>query len=315
MAAGFLPLSLATLETRIPTGRDWVHEPKLDGYRMEAVLRPANTPPRVTLYSRNAKDWTARFPEVVAALAALPVAGAVLDGEIVARTRRGESAFQTLQRSLENGRTSRVQYHLFDVLTIDDVDLRPHPLQDRIHALRLLLQPRLPHSPLHMVQRLAPRSGDVLAAACHRGLEGVVSKRVDAAYASGRHRNWVKVKCIREQEFVVVGFTAPRGSRVALGALVLGYYDGARLQFAGKVGTGFDDATLQRLIAQLTPLAQSTAPSAPHPLLPTRDVVWVRPRLVAQVAFTEWTADGVLRHPVFRGLREDKPARDVRREG
>jgi bifunctional non-homologous end joining protein LigD len=310
----FLPVSLATLERDVPTGAGWIHEAKLDGYRIEAVVDHRAKSP-VTLYSRNAHDWTARFPAVVDALARLPVEQATLDGEIVVPVALGQSAFQALQRSLEAGALRNVHYVLFDLLLLDDADLRRVSLRDRLSLLRALLQHREPRSPLRPVRRYSPRGGDLLARACADGLEGLVCKKLDGRYESGRHRGWVKVKCIRRQEFVVVGYTEPRGSRTGFGALLLAVHDATgALHFAGKVGTGFDTRGLAALYARLRAIERPAPTLARSTGIPAREVHWVEPSLVAEVAFTEWTDDGRLRHPVFQGLREDKLARDVVRE-
>lgn len=310
----FLPVSLATLEVQLPTGPGWIYEAKLDGYRIEAVVNHRAKAP-VTLYSRNANDWTARFPLVAEALADLPVERATFDGEIVVPVARGQSAFQALQRSLEAGVIQNVHYVLFDLLALDDVDLRAAPLRDRQSLLRALLQHRAARSPLRAVKRYSPRGGAVLARACADGLEGLVCKQLDGSYQSGRHRGWIKVKCIRRQEFVVVGYTEPRGSRTGFGALLLAVYDAnGRLHFAGKVGSGFDTVGLATLYDRLLAIEQPAPTLARATGVPAREVHWVQPLLVAEVAFTEWTDDGRLRHPVFQGLREDKAATDVVRE-
>jgi bifunctional non-homologous end joining protein LigD len=315
----FVPVALATLDTKVPLGTAWIHEAKLDGYRIEAIRHAARQiqagQAPVTLWSRNARDWSARFPDVVQAITALPVMSAVLDGEIILPVRQGASAFQALQRSLDQPEVRGVHYVVFDLLHLDGVDLRREPLRTRQELLRALLRHRGARSPLRPVRRFGTRSGNPLAAACALGLEGIVSKERDGRYVSGRHRGWVKVKCTRRQEFVVAGYTEPRGSRTGFGALLLGVHDETgTLIYAGKVGTGFDSRTLNALHERLRTRRVRAAPVAPSPLLPRRDVHWVEPELVAEVAFTEWTADGQLRHPVFHGLREDKRARDVVRE-
>jgi bifunctional non-homologous end joining protein LigD len=312
--ARFLSLSLATLDARVPAGPDWIYEAKLDGYRIEAVR---NAGGQITLFTRNALDWTDRFPRVVDALAAWPIPAATLDGEIVAMVAAGRSSFQALQQAMLPGADVtpvRLRYVVFDLLRLDGHDVRRLPLRDRQTLLRESLALRPPRSLVQPVRRFAPR-GDVLATACAAGLEGLVCKRLDAPYQSGRHRQWLKVKCSQRQEFVVVGFTEPRGARAGIGALLLGVFDAQhRLHFAGKVGTGFGSAELLRLRAQLEPLVRADAPVVAAASVPRRSVHWVAPVLVAEVRFTEWTDDGLLRHPVYHGLRADKPARAVRRE-
>ncbi len=311
---GFLPVALATLQPRAPAGREWVHEEKLDGYRIEAVVNDGT----VRLYSRNEKDWTARFPGVVEVLRELPVESAVIDGEIVAVDARGTTSFQQLQQSLEHREIRNVRYHVFDILALNGTDLRELPLQFRREFLGELLH-ELPKSArggavVRPTRQFFERSGDPLQQACALGIEGVVSKRDDSAYPLGRSPMWIKSKCARRQEFVVVGFTDPQGSRDHFGALLLGVYDGDALHYAGKVGTGFDVDTLGDVRTRLRALETPVHGLVNRTGLPRMGVHWVKPKLVAEIVFTEWTADGLLRHPVFKGLRGDKLARDVRRE-
>lgn len=313
-ADGFLPLSLATLETTVPEGPGWVHEAKLDGYRIEAHVG-TNARAPVRLYSRNGLDWTERFGVIRNALAAFPVHGAVLDGEVLAMVPRGTSAFQALQRQLETGDAHvRLRYVVFDVLQIEGRDCRALPLRDRQALLRELLRHRPARSPVGPVRRFSAR-GDLLTRACALGLEGVVSKRLDGRYVAGRHRDWLKIKCTRRQEFVVVGWSDPHGSRSALGALLLGVYDAAgRLHYAGKVGTGFDAAERGSLLMDLTRRERPRPAVEATNALPRGGVHWVTPELVVEIGFTEWTSEGLLRHPVYHGRRSDKPARAVHRE-
>lgn len=317
MSGRFLSLSLATLHTQVPEGREWSCEAKLDGYRIEAVRTSTGD---VTLFTRNALDWTARFPAVARALADWPLPSATLDGEIVAVTPDGRNSFQTLQQAMQRVGTPagsagvRLRYVVFDLLTLDGTDVRRLPLRDRRALLREALASRPARSIVQPVKTFATR-GDVLQRACAAGLEGLVCKRLDAPYVAGRHRHWLKMKCSQRQEFVVVGFTEPRGSRTGIGALLLGVFEaGAKLRFAGKVGTGFDTEELLRLRQRLEPLVRATAPVVATSTVPRRDVHWVSPVLVVEVSFTEWTAEGLLRHPVYHGERADKPARAVRRE-
>ena len=311
---GFLPVALATLELRAPSGAEWIHEEKLDGYRIEAVVSDTG----VRLYSRNEKDWTPRFPGVVDALRDLPVQSVVIDGEIVAVDRHGATSFQQLQQSMEHHEIRNVRYHVFDLLQLNGTDLRELPLRFRRDFLRELLR-ELPNvgrgrAVVRPTRQFFERSGDPLQQACTLGIEGVVSKRDDTTYPVGRSRSWIKSKCARRQEFVVVGFTDPQGSRDHFGALLLAVYDGAALHYAGKVGTGFDVETLNNVRAQLRALEIQAHVMVNRTGLPRTGVHWVKPKLVAEIVFTEWTADGLLRHPVFKGLRADKPARQVRRE-
>jgi bifunctional non-homologous end joining protein LigD len=271
----------------------------------------------VRLITRGGQDWTTRFPEVAQALGKLPVATAILDGEIVAATARGRSSFQGLQVALHDpGERHRLQYHIFDVLHLEGQELEEEPLSGRRRVLEALLK-RLPRtSSLRIAERFRPRDAHPLVTACKRGLEGVVSKRSDAPYSGGRNRDWIKSKCGRRQEFVVVGFTEPKGSRKGMGALLIAVGDEeGTLRYAGKVGSGFTHSGLAALRKQLNGLTVKRSPLPKPPTDPTLTAVqWVKPVLVAELTFTEWTSDGRLRHPVFVGLREDKAARLVRRE-
>ena len=301
---------LATLVDAPPEGPEWLHEIKLDGYRMLGRIERDSA----RLVTRNGLDWTDRFADLAAELAALPARSALLDGEVVVFDREGRTSFQALQGAL--GRKSSadaVHFAAFDCLHLDGRDVRAAPLIERKQLLRVLLSRAPGGGRLRMSEHVIGRGAEFYAAACARGVEGTVAKRVDAPYRSGRSRAWLKIRCSKRQEFVIAGFTEPRGSRSALGALLLGAHDekGA-LHYCGKVGTGFDAATLKRLRAALARLQRARSALADPPRM--RGVHWVTPRLVAEVSFTEWTADRRIRHPVFLGLREDKPARDVRIE-
>jgi len=301
---------LATLVAGPPAGKDWVHEIKLDGYRI--LLRIERG--RVKLLTRNRQDWTARFPSLAEAAATLPVKDAVLDGEVVALDAAGVSSFQALQRAdqLERGRS--LAYVAFDLLFLDGRDLRRLPLVERKARLARLLKGR--RGRLRYSEHFDAPGRRVYERACRQGLEGIVSKLKDAPYTSGRGTAWLKVKRVARQEMVIGGYTDPAGARAEFGSLLLGVHDPAgRLVYAGRVGTGFDHATLRALGARLRKLERPAAPfAADGPRPPARGAHWVKPELVAEVAFTEWTRDGLLRHPAFEGLREDKPAAQVVRE-
>jgi bifunctional non-homologous end joining protein LigD len=301
---------LATLVSGPPPGDDWVHEIKLDGYRI--LLRVERG--RVKLLTRNRQDWTARFPAVAEAAAALPVKEALLDGEIVALDRAGVSSFQALQQAdqLETGRT--LVYVAFDLLFLDGTDLRPLPLVERKARLARLLKGR--RGRLRYSEHFDLPGQRVFDRACRLGLEGIIAKQKNAPYTSGRGQAWLKVKCVARQELVIGGYTDPDGARAEFGSLLLGVHDrDGRLVYAGRVGTGFDHATLKNLGARLRKLERRGSPfAADGPRPPARGAHWVKPELVAEVAFTEWTRDGLLRHPAFQGLREDKPAARIVRE-
>jgi bifunctional non-homologous end joining protein LigD len=281
----------------------WVWEEKYDGIRLIAV----KDGPRVRLLSRNDRDRTGDFPEIVAALATLPAPALVLDGEVVVVDAGGVSRFQLLQRRAAGA--APPVYVAFDCLHARGRDLTGEPLTAR----RAALEAELVEGPrLRLARRLAPDGLQAFAEARRRGLEGVIGKDPASPYLPGvRSPAWCKVKVRAEEEFVVGGFTAPRGGRRHLGALLVGAWDGPALRYAGKVGTGFTEATLADLHRRLAPLATPASPFVDAPR--GRDVTWVAPRLVAQLGFTERTGDGRLRHPTFLGLRDDKDAGDVRR--
>ena len=280
----------------------WIFERKLDGIRCVAIKDEG----RVRLVSRNNLSLDARFPEPAAVLGGRPAARFVVDGEIVA-FEGSRTSFARLQQRGE--REVPVFLYLFDLLHLAGQDTTALPLRARKRLLRRALTFAGP-------VRLTPhrnRDGEELfREACRRGWEGLIAKRADAPYTPGRSRDWLKFKCSAEQELVIGGYTAPRGSRTELGALLLGHYEDGRLRYAGKVGTGFTQATLRDLAARLEPLRRDDSPFADP--VRERDATWVEPRLVAQVGFTEWTRDGRLRHPRFLGLREDKAAEEVVRE-
>src|SRR5688572_6862407 len=304
-------LQLATLVDEAPDGGEWLHEIKLDGYRIAVRIERGSA----RLVTRNGLDWTDRFPQLAAALAALPARNAWLDGEAVVFDRDGRTSFQALQNALgRKGLAGHpVHYVAFDCLHLDGRDVTAAPLLERKQLLRALLARAPGDGLVRFSDHVLGNGVEFFAAACERGVEGTIAKRADAPYKTGRTRTWLKVRCSKRQEFAIVGFTEPAGSRTALGALLLGAADeqGA-LRYCGKVGTGFDEATLRSLHARLAPLERERSALADPPRM--RGVHWVAPRLVAEVSFTEWTRDRRIRHPVFLGLREDKSASQVRIE-
>jgi bifunctional non-homologous end joining protein LigD len=307
---GWVAPQLATLVGAAPDGDEWVHEIKLDGYRVLARIERG----RVRLLTRNRQDWTERFPAVAEAAATLSVKEALLDGEIVALDRSGVSSFQALQQGAEGAGGWSLAYVAFDLLFLDGRDLRGQPLVERKKALARLLRGR--RGRLRYSEHFDAPGPEVHQRACRMHLEGIVSKRKQAPYVAGRGQAWLKVKCVARQEFVIGGYTDPEGARAELGSLLLGVHDrDGRLVYAGRVGTGFTDATLAVLGKRLRKLGQDASPFSPEgPRPPARGAHWVKPVLVGEVAFTEWTRDGLLRHPAFEGLREDKPAAQVVRE-
>jgi bifunctional non-homologous end joining protein LigD len=281
----------------------WIFERKLDGIRCIAVRDGG----RVRLLSRNDIAMNGRYPEVASALEAQAGRFAV-DGEIVAFDGDETSFAKLTRRGIES---VPVFFYVFDVLWVEGCDVRALPLRTRKRLLRRTLEFRDP------LRATAHRNDDGEAfyeEACRKGWEGIIAKRADSPYAARRSRDWLKFKCGRGQELVIGGYTEPRGTRIELGALLLGYYEDGALRYAGKVGTGFDRPTLRDLGARLRALRRPDPPFADPEAIRERGVTWVEPELVAQVGFAEWTRDGRLRHPRYLGLREDKAAADVVRE-
>ncbi len=300
---------LATFVTTPPAGEEWVHELKYDGYR---ILCRANGD-GVTLLTRNGHDWTAKLPHIAAAVATLPFTSAWLDGEVVALLPNGRPSFQALQNAFDAGADKSLRYFVFDLLYLDGQDLRSVPLVERKKLLSILFTDNQPSALIRYSDHIIGQGDRAFAEACRNGMEGLIAKRADAPYIAGRNRHWVKMKCGRRQEFVIGGFTDPSGSRSAFGALLLGVYDAqGQLQFAGRTGTGFSQRSLKELHARLKKLEQTASPFVNPPGgSHGRGIHWVRPNLVAEVAFAEWTNDGQLRQASFHGLREDKEPRAV----
>ncbi|HSH44593.1 MAG TPA: non-homologous end-joining DNA ligase, partial [Longimicrobiales bacterium] len=307
-------VQLATLEKSAPEGDEWVHELKLDGYRVLCHLEDG----RARLVTRNGKDWTDRFPGVEEAVNALPCEAALMDGEVVVLDERGVSSFQMLQNVLgRGGRDGAPLLYAFDLLHLDGRDLTGEPLTARKAALRALLDRAsgVAVERIRYSDHVVGQGPSFFRKACRMGVEGIISKRADGPYRPGRGRDWLKVKCTSRQEFVIAGYTDPSGSRAGLGALLLAVNDGGDLVYTGKVGTGFDTDTLLALEERLSRLERKSPPVTDPPRgAGARGVHWVRPELVAEVEFTEWTNDGRIRHPSFQGLREDKDPADVVRE-
>jgi len=299
---------LATLVDEVPPGDDWLHEIKYDGYRLVVTVDKG----KVRILTRKANDWTGHFPGMVPVFADLPAKQAVLDGELVVLAPNGTTSFQMLQNVIHSQQQDELVYYAFDLLYLDGYDLRGAPLIERKEALRALLA-GAGDGPLRFSDHVVGRGKAFHAQACRMGLEGIIAKRADSPYTARRTKDWLKIKCMRRQEFVIGGFTEPKGSRSGFGALLLGVYEGDRLMHVGKVGTGFDDALLRSLHRTMAKLETDESPFANLRRRP-KDVHWIRPELVGEVAFTEWTEENVLRHPTFQGLREDKSAREVVRE-
>jgi bifunctional non-homologous end joining protein LigD len=299
---------LATLVDSVPANGDWRYEIKFDGYRILARIDEGD----VALFTRNGHNWTARLESLALALGELKIAPAWLDGEIVMLGADGLPDFGALQQAFESARTNEIRYYIFDILFHSGYDLREAGLVER----RALLAKVLSESASSQVlfsEEFVTGGSDILRSACSLGLEGIIGKRADAPYVSGRSLNWIKLKCIQRQEFVVVGYTESKGQGRGIGALLLGVYDAAgHLQYAGRVGTGFDNKTANTLKEKLSLLAADQTPLSETP--GDANGIWVVPELVAEVSFTEWTRDGRVRHAVFHGLRSDKPAALITRE-
>ena len=309
----WLDPELATLTQDRFSDPGWIFERKLDGERCLAFRSGS----QVRLMTRNQKEDTSTYPEITEALAAQQASDFIIDGEIVAFDD-GQTRFARLQQRLgvrHPGPDLRAEvpvcYYIFDVLWAGDRDVRPLPLRERKQILRRLLTFG---GPLRFTEHKNTDGEAYFRQACASGWEGVIAKLAESPYRAGRTRDWLKFKCETGQEFVIGGFTDPRGTRTGFGALLLGYYDtGRQLVYAGKVGTGFSRQTLTSLHATLAGLEQDRPPFG-HGRLPRSGVHWVQPRLVAQVGFSEWTTGGELRHPRFQGLRDDKDPTDVVRE-
>ncbi|QXH91777.1 DNA ligase D [Pseudomonas shahriarae] len=297
---------LATLVDRAPAG-DWHYEIKFDGYRILARVRDGH----VHLFTRNGHDWSDRLPRQVKALAALKLKDCWLDGEVVSLNRDGLPDFQGLQQAFDSGRSQDLVYYLFDAPFLHGQDQRSVALQERRAALKAALAGN--QSPLlRFSEAFAADHHDILHSACSLGLEGVIGKRAGSPYSSTRSADWIKLKCRRRQEFVIVGYTRPQGSRSGFGALLLAVHADRALVYAGRVGTGFDQATLQTLYKKMQPLARQSSPLAnPVTAAQARGVHWIRPQLVAEVQFAEWTREGLVRQAAFVGLRSDKPQEQI----
>jgi bifunctional non-homologous end joining protein LigD len=305
----FITPELATLVPDAPGGEGWLHEIKLDGYRILVRFEGGHA----RLFSRRGNDWTPRLPSIASALGRLPIESGWLDGEVVVLDDQGVSNFQRLQNSMEAGRDVGCVYFAFDALFLDGYDVRGLPLTERKALLRSVLS-QTKSERVRFGDHVEGNGPAFFERACNLGLEGIVSKRADAAYSSGRGRSWLKIKCLQQQEFVVGGYTEPAGSRKGLGALLVGVHEQGELRYAGKVGTGFSRASLAELRERLAPL-ECKAPAFANPPRARQGVHWVEPRLVAQIAFVERTQDGLIRHASFQGLREDKSAEEVHLEG
>jgi bifunctional non-homologous end joining protein LigD len=309
--AGFTP-QLAVLGTVAPTGPGWLHEIKLDGYRIGCRIHAG----AIRLFTRSGLDWTTTFPEIQAGVARLPVSSAFLDGEVAVVDPDGRTSFGALQDALSGGPRQGLTYFVFDLLHLDSEDVGALPIEERKQRLRALFDRAEADSRVRYIDHVVGDGPAVFAAAVALGLEGIVSKRMGQPYRAGRAPGWVKTKALLRQELVVGGFTARESTADGIGALLCGTHaDDGRLLFAGKVGTGFSESSTRVLVDRLTRLKVDTCPFTPPPdALAARGARWVCPVLVAEVAFRGWTREGRIRHSSFLGLRADKPAAEVKRE-
>jgi bifunctional non-homologous end joining protein LigD len=306
----FVALELATLETEVPHGDAWLHELKYDGYRIEA----RKVGDEITLFSRNGLDWTVRFPAIAKALLTLPATSALIDGEAAYMLPSGITDFKSLQEHIDSPDPA-IRYFAFDLLFLDGKDLRKEKLIKRKERLRTLMAAKGVSDFLIYSDHVVGSGPEFYEKVSAAHLEGIMSKRTDAPYRSGRGKDWRKIKCLHAQEFVIGGYSKSDVRGKPFSSLLLGTFDGGKLIYAGKVGTGFNAADLTNLAKRFAPLQRKTSPFEAVPAAERKDAVWLEPDLVCAVKYTEWTRDGRLRHPSFQGLREDKPARAVGREG
>ena len=309
-------VQLATLVDEPPQGEEWLHEIKFDGYRLLGFVSGGAS----ALRTRNGKDWTGSFPSLAAAMEKLKAKDAVLDMEAVIVDEKGKSSFQALQAALgDGGKPEKIVAYVFDLLHLDGKDLTRLPLIERKEELENLLKKSKQENWLRYSAHITGEGEAMFAKACEMGLEGIISKRANAPYVAGRQKSWLKIKCSLRQEFIILGFSDARTGGRALGALYLGYKKDGELRYAGKVGTGFSMKSARELAERFDRMTAekptlSRAETEGLAAGEWKSVHWIKPSLLCEVAFTEWTQDGRIRHPSFQGLREDKEARDVKQE-
>jgi bifunctional non-homologous end joining protein LigD len=309
----FVKPQLASMGDVPPSGKGWVHEIKLDGYRTQARVQVGGRA-AVRLLTRTGLDWTHRMRSIADAVANLPVSSAIFDGEVVVLTDDGKSSFADLQAAFQEGARFPLTYFIFDLLHLDGHNLRAMPLIERKEILAAVLARVPADGSIRISEHMEGDAKTVFEGACRLGLEGIISKLAQGKYVSGRSTSWLKLKCYREQEFVIGGFTLPSNGIRGVGALLLGVYKDGKLLYAGRTGTGFTQKTHRRMRDRLEGMRTDASPFARVPGEVSRGVHWVKPQLVAQVSFSNWTADNLVRQAAFKGLREDKPEKSVTRE-
>jgi len=310
---------LAYLADKTPAGHQWIHEIKYDGYRALCMIKDNI----VSLVSRNGNDLSESFPNVAQSLKHFPFKKSILDGELVVLNETGISNFQSLQNILSDARLHEsATLFVFDIPFLNGENLTGLPLKERKKILKATFkQWKKPHPNIILTDYIKGKGPETFKEACKQSLEGIISKKLTSSYEQKRSHAWLKSKCISRQELVIGGYTKPKGTRTGFGALLLGYYENRKFIYCGKVGTGFDATTLEEVYAKMKPLTQKKCP-----FTELRDsqrassarffseAHWIKPKLVAEIKFTEWTKDNLLRHPSFVGLRFDKKASDVHRE-
>lgn len=306
----FVSPQLATLVKEAPTGSEWLHELKFDGYRLLCHVERGH----VRLWTRNQKDWTEKFPGIVKALKSLKVQSAILDAEVVAMDSSGRSSFQMLQQAIHKTAGKGLVLEVFDVIYFEGFSLKRTPLVERKRVLEELISTAGGDRVLRYSDHVEGNGTKFLKQACDFGLEGIVSKLANSLYESTRSHSWQKIKCLKRQEFVIAGYTlSDKG--LPFSSLVLGVYEKGKLIYAGRVGTGFSNKLRAELKKTLDRIKRPTKPFEVIPKDPDlRRAVWTEPKLVGEVAFAEWTNENIIRHPSFQGMREDKKATEVIRE-
>lgn len=309
----WIPPMLATLTKDYFSDPHWIYETKFDGIRIIAYRNGS----KIRLMSRNKQLLNSNYPELVKALLKQKSDSFIIDGEVVA-LQRTKSSFEKLQKRMKNSnptaqeiKKTPLYYYIFDMMYVDGYEIIALPLLARKKLLKKIISFK---DPLRYSEHKIEKGLPFFKATCHKGLEGIMAKQAESTYQTKRSRDWLKFKCVAEQELVIGGYTEPQGSRTDFGALLMGYYHKGKLHYAGKVGTGFDQATLQELGKKLSKLRRSKCPFAHDDTLPKKNIAWVNPKLVAQIGFEEWTKGGKLRQPRYMGLRTDKKAKDVVRE-